>query len=521
MRTYVFGAREPSQNLERINMQLALATCYRNALTEAGRLVQQATLARMMFKEEKNPDVRPELNRLIREARARNGLYWGTYLMVEAAFERALGTSKSALKFVRHDGSGKVSVQLPATSPLTVEKLLAGTDTRARIVGTGKHREFWIRVGSEGRAPVWAVAPFSYHRDLPAGALVVWVHLHAKRIATKLKWFVHVVCKGEETARPLEGGSGTIALDVGWRLLPDGSVRVAAGLNEKGERFELQLPAYLRERDQKVEDLRSIRDKNFNVAKKELKELMQGNTSLPAWFAEALSTLAQWQSPARLAAVVVRWRTERFQGDEALFSYAEAWRKQDKHLYEWECNQRQRVLRQRLEMYRLAALKLAKYSTVVVEKLDLRDFAERPKARADASNQRQVALHLEAPAITASRGRRFDAGLSILLGCIKQAVARAGGHYVEVAPEWTTQTCNACNEREKFDAVELMHTCSHCGATWDQDFNAAANLLKRGMSEAVRGPDAEVAPKPARSAVAQRRFDGKAKKKNATALVSD
>jgi len=42
-----------------------------------------------------------------------------------------------------------------------------------------------------------------------------------------------------------------------------------------------------------------------------------------------------------------------------------------------------------------------------------------------------------------------------------------------------TKTCHACGSLEDFDAeASIYHTCSQCGARWDQDENAAKNMLK-------------------------------------------
>jgi transposase len=44
----------------------------------------------------------------------------------------------------------------------------------------------------------------------------------------------------------------------------------------------------------------------------------------------------------------------------------------------------------------------------------------------------------------------------------------------------STRTCHVCGLVEKFDAKQyIFHACSGCGSTWDQDDNAAANLLDR------------------------------------------
>ena len=516
MRTYVFGAKAPIENADAAREQMLLAHRYRNTLTEqVGRPLQQAICAKLAFSEKKSDELNDEKLSRMRAARAACNVYWGTYLGVEDAFNRALGTARRDLRFQRWDGSGHLGVQVQTTRPLSVEGLLLGMDTRVRLTGTGKHRILHLRVGTEGTSPIFATFPIVYHRDLPPGAQVIWVKVITQRVATHTKWSAHFICKGVETTRPLPTGTGEVAIDVGWRLRPNGSVRVAVWQDGDGQAGELCLPKLLRNRDTKVEDLRSIRDKMFNAARVELgKKRKECSPNWPEWLLEATETLYAWRSPARLAQLTLRWRAEvekesgvrldQAPGGHPTLSTLETWRKQDKHLYEWECHQRQSILRQRREIYRLFALQMARYKYVTVEALDLHDFAELDKAASD---------------IEAVRGRRFDAALSVLLGCIEGATVRAGGHYYRAPPEWTTQTCNACGQREEFDKKkELVHTCGHCGVTWDQDENAARNLLARAATwRASTGGRSQMEGRPIvkESAVSQRRREGKQKKKEA------
>ena len=44
----------------------------------------------------------------------------------------------------------------------------------------------------------------------------------------------------------------------------------------------------------------------------------------------------------------------------------------------------------------------------------------------------------------------------------------------------TTSTCSLCGSLEEWDqATELVHKCSNCREEWDQDENAARNILAR------------------------------------------
>lgn len=199
---------------------------------------------------------------------------------------------------------------------------------------------------------------------------------------------------------------------------------------------------------------------------------------LPEWFRDATATLHAWRAAGKLAALTIRWRGERFPGDESAFAAAEAWRKQDKHLLEWEANQRENVLNARKNLYREWARTVARYKTVVLERFRLTRLVELPKEGETETAQ-----------ATAARGNRFEAGVSTLRIAVKDAVARAGGEIVEVPAPGTTQTCAACGRPEPFDAaVNLRHRCAQCLAEWDQDENAARNMLRAAQR---RGPSGD------------------------------
>jgi hypothetical protein len=47
----------------------------------------------------------------------------------------------------------------------------------------------------------------------------------------------------------------------------------------------------------------------------------------------------------------------------------------------------------------------------------------------------------------------------------------------------TTICCHNCGSRESFDsATTIVYQCGCCGEVWDRDYNAAVNLLNRGLA---------------------------------------
>jgi putative transposase len=55
---------------------------------------------------------------------------------------------------------------------------------------------------------------------------------------------------------------------------------------------------------------------------------------------------------------------------------------------------------------------------------------------------------------------------------------------VAVPPHYTSQNCSNCGEAVKKTLSTRTHVCPHCGHTQDRDWNAARNILEKGLSTA-------------------------------------
>jgi putative transposase len=55
---------------------------------------------------------------------------------------------------------------------------------------------------------------------------------------------------------------------------------------------------------------------------------------------------------------------------------------------------------------------------------------------------------------------------------------------VAVPPHYTSQNCSNCGEVVKKTLSTRTHICPHCGHTQDRDWNAARNILEKGLSTA-------------------------------------
>jgi transposase len=402
--------------------------------------------------------------------RAASPAEWGTRGVREAAMRASRKTGREP-GFRKFDGSGMIAVQLQKGSDklngMSVADLLSCKDTRLRLSLPGacpcyscrsphrknKHSVLSMRVGSDGRDPIWADIPVTVHRDLPSSARIKLVRLHRRVVGVSTKWEVQFVVDTPEQP-PKTDPSPSAAIDIGWRRIGDG-LRVAWIVGEDGLSEELRLPATLLARKHKVEELRAIQD-------------------LPPEPESAEDTRR------RLA-------VEKSLGRPLTPTEIERTRK--RHLHQWEDHQRDNVFRARREIYRVFAAKIAKrYRRVVIEDMDLRKFAVLPKTE-PASGPRAARPGVpDDPVTKAAREWRFFAACSELKACITNAVTREGGEVLEADPAWTTRACFACGAsvariedapRSPDDpARNLNLTCPACSATFDQDENAARNLLR-------------------------------------------
>lgn len=412
---------------------------------------------------------------LLKKVRSESGLYWGTYLHVE---QSCGGIRKGAPpKFMRWEGEGHLAIQIQGG--MTVEELFSGKDTRIQVAPVPAEayerggRKLMrtvakFRVGSDDSGePVFAEIPLVMHRPIPGDGTIKWVHLVRHRTATKCSFSLQfVVARQSGWAKDDLASSGAVGIDVGWRIMPsDGRLRVAVWHGDDGSEGELALPKDWLTEMGKVRHLQSVRDVNMNEMKASFCSLL-GRLEKPEWFVKAAEHIHHWKSAGRFAGLAIQWRDKRFPGDEDAFTLIEAWRKRDKHLFEYEANLREQLFGRRRDIYRnFAAMLRRRYKTAYIEDLDLRDFHELPAGE-------------DAPENQAVREHTRDAALSYLIEALKHSVHTT----VKVLAASTTSDCNVCGTKNDFDRKLIVTTCASCGAAWDQDTNAAINILKKGLS---------------------------------------
>jgi hypothetical protein len=462
-------------------------------------------------------------NNARKEARteARNdGLFWGTYLRREdcAAHAQKGRFDPRYHKWNYGDGSSWCSVQLQ--NGLSVADAFAGTnrylqidpvdltpdrddpkvwDTKVRRGERRQRSRTRVRVCIDGTGQQ-AEFPCELHRPLPADGVIKWAVVIRERVGRgkdRDKWSLHLTI--EVPREPIIRRPGVVGVNIGWRLIANSKnddmalLRVAYWADDKGDHGECLLDEAIWHRDKahaeqgqlgKAEELRSERDKLFDAARSELRSWLRDRRKqrehIPTWLREGAKGLAKWKSPRRLANLIWKWRDNRFEGDKAVYKrlegwrkkgangkfYYMGWRKQDKHLANWEAHARRKGHNRRKNDYRVFAKRLATtYGTVVVTKMDYADAARR--ARPGEKDE----LH------EAARRQRVVAAPSRLVDAIRNACSTHGAEFNELPVR--TDWCHICDTPnnawadKKARAEDHEHTCVGCGNLVDQDHNAA------------------------------------------------
>ncbi len=364
-----------------------------------------------------------------------------------------------------------------------------------------------LRGGSDGRKPKFIELPVVLHRPLPKGAMIKGAWILQRRIGADLRYQVQFIIETPEGLPVASAPPGTaVAINLGWRQ--EAGLRCGYWVDSTGAHGALTLPESILGRLKKSEELRSVRDKNFDLIKLALKQWLaawqdansQAPRELPAWMVEkGIESLHQWRSQARLAALLRAWspsgvaraheeqkrfpelpsadapklvEENRLLGDEDILEHLIAWLAQDLHLLAWEAHGRDNALGHRKALFRDWAAQFSqRYATVVVEDYDLRTLAKTPEAEEETQH-----------AGSAVRYQARVAAPGELRLLIKQAVQKRGGTLLEADPKNITRRDHACGYLDEERPTKLLHTCKGCGRTYDQDHNAAQNLLAQVSS---------------------------------------
>jgi hypothetical protein len=377
-----------------------------------------------------------------------------------------------------------------------------------------------IRVGA-GEAEALVEVPVTIHRPMPVGAEAKIARLTVTRCGPDLEQHL-TVAASIPAPGPRPAAGPRVAVHAGWRVLPDGSLRVAViagagpvpgcGVAETGTVrplppggpqpgvWEVIIPAAWRDAHAEIDKARARRDVAFNAARQDAAAWLDAHPvageALPAGDA-----VRQWRSPRRLAVLAAQaiagehgeavrplggmlgaltqdeqlaWRAR------ACSLAAAGWVQQDRRAWRNEAHARRRLTRRRDDAWAKIAEWLCRdASRIVVDGWEVPPLARKPEddddPRASAARANRV---LAAPGTL----REKIANAARLRGVAVAGQDGEGGAAAGAAPDnRRAQTHWRCGGELSADERKerILVPCCRCGEAVDQDVNMLWLMLGR------------------------------------------
>ena len=136
--------------------------------------------------------------------------------------------------------------------------------------------------------------------------------------------------------------------------------------------------------------------------------------------------------------------------------------------------------RKNTAIHQLTASYVKDNDCIFVEGLNIRGMTRSAKGTAEAPGKGVKAKSGLNREILAQSWGQF-------LTQLKYKAEWAGRTVVEVDPAYTSQTCTNCGAPERRNRRGQLYYCAECGIRLDADFNAAVNILHRGLDALGRG----------------------------------
>lgn len=419
-----------------------------------------------------------EYERATKAARAECGCYWGTYLVVEDAC-KDFGQGKPPI-YKRWEGFGTIGVQIQGG--LNVVDALACRDTQLQIeiphedllydkgelhgrdaIGTVR-----MRIGSDGRSPIWAEIPVRFHRPLPHNGSIRNAFLHAELSPHGEQWSLRLTINEQDEDDEPEQSDSLVALHFGWRVMENDDLRTCVWVGSDGRSGEVILDSELREQDGAIAKVKELRDLCRDEFAPELIDwLTEHREILPEWLSERTKTIDKWRAQRSFHELCLAWRDKRFPGDTQMFEQLNRWRKTDKHRWQHEDRLRDRMIGYRTDLYRKTIVELKRhYAHAVVANVQWSKLAKRAKTDEE---------------VVQTDAQRHNARLASP-GYFQQLLKEYYGDRLHTVPAADITTrCHVCGEKTSMNRANRYNVCDECGADWDQDVNAAHNTLASGQ----------------------------------------
>ncbi len=477
-------------------------------LQGARRSLKEAKTTRREVKERLYPEAKAQLL-LVRKGRdaarkmlyaefvQERELYWATYNDVMSSHETAVQRMRdlrkqgrpSQMRFHRWDGSGTLTVQLQreAGKPArTFEMLSSGEGPWRNILrfwpesrprsrkGGSATQKHWEMLASIGRGRSIQL-PIVLDRLPEKDADVTLARITRRRIAGRSRLSVSVTAR---IPSPPPAVGALIGVHTGWRSTSDGDLRIAVittdhpleppanlPVRRLGHGWEVRLPAAIREIIARPDNLRSQRDLTLEVMRKDLADWLDEHPQEDLTGA----MVRRWRSPARFAGLSHGWRSNGAPAEgNQIARRLESWRRQDRHLWEWEANERDQVRARIKDLWSCVAAWLTDQAgMIVIDATDIRQLARVPDL--DTEDPKQAKL---------ARAQQQAAAPGELRATIRRAAQARGIPVVAVQPSGMSSVHHVCGSDLSGDRSEqIMLWCGRCGTGVDQDLNAVEQML--------------------------------------------
>jgi hypothetical protein len=309
------------------------------------------------------------------------------------------------------------------------------------------------------------------HRPLPTDALikgVTWLgELHA------VKGWQWAIAVSLETKRLIDDRPNlpAAAIDLGWRTMGD-YIRIGMLADSDGNivelRFPLEASTYHSRRHGIVSGWRDLLaiDRTISLLVEDVKAKVYAHfTKLDNLLPEEIKAMAGGLARARQGGLVRLLRgLQEQQFCAAAQSDLKTWLVENDRMRSVRSALQDRLIHRRQWLYRnLSAFVARRYGAIAIEgDLRIKEMIEREQGP-------------EEYALDAARRYHQWAAVAELKGYIEQAAVKYGSQLIKQKAAWTTRTCHVCREQAEGGAAREL-TCPR-GHRWDQDVNAAVNLL--------------------------------------------
>lgn len=358
---------------------------------------------------------------------------------------------------------------------------------------------------------------FIMHRPLPQDLSAKFVRILAKRIGNHFKFELQFVVELDLPDR--QTTDSLIALDIGWRVLDDGSFLVATSWDGK-ETKQLKLPAELVSINKRCIELLNYAGEHLDGIKAFVGEHKKDIAKVLGDRMD-LAYVHKWRSSKKMRKLVnifvkdvlaerthelwrswkkhrgfnkkknqtwSQWRASRkkppkdlYDKPDVILAWAsglgldrnecisvclEWWRRKDIHLTDYARNTQHSLFLRRREIFRVFASQIAnKYDALVIAKLNRSKLAEKPKADKDRRTKHDENVNSV---------RQF-VGTSILVQACKEAFR---GTVVELSG--VKNNHYNCGGKPKTEQKVQNVLCGKCEKMFNHDLNYAKVLYQRG-----------------------------------------